>query len=46
VLKQLFLLLKEMPLGKGDLIDVAKGKNEFPSNWAEIKKQAKWLSQK
>jgi len=46
MLKNILLLLKETPFGKSEMIDVAKGKYKFPSNWNEIKRQARWQSQK
>ena len=46
MLRQIFTLLREVPSNSGELIAIAKGKNQFPKNWKQIKKAAKWLSQK
>lgn len=46
MLEQIFDLLREIPEDKGDLISIAKGRNEFPKTFKNIIKQAKWLSQK
>jgi hypothetical protein len=46
MLKQILELLRYTEVDKGELIAIAKGKNQFPKNWKQIKQHAKWLSQK
>lgn len=46
MIKDILYLLKEMPIGKSELIDIAKGKYKLPTNFKEFKNQLKWQSLK
>ena len=46
MLKLILDLLPLVDFGQGENIDIAKGKNAIPKTFNEIKRQAKWQSQK
>lgn len=46
MLKIILELLPLVDYGQGECIDIAKGKNAIPKTLNEIKRVAKWQSQK
>jgi hypothetical protein len=46
MIKLILDLLKEVDANDGELIAIAKGKNQLPNNYKELKQAIKWQLQK
>jgi hypothetical protein len=46
MLRLILDLLKEVDVNDGELIAIAKGKNQLPNNFKELKQAIKWQLQK